>query len=170
MTLRCWLLCLAAAGGIGLAAPLQARAEAAPRAIAPRGALGADEQNNIGVFRKTSPSVVHITTLETQRDLFSRNVQQVPRGTGSGFVWDDQGHIVTNFHVVQGATAARVTLSDQTVHKASLVGFFADRDLAVLKIEVARDKLPPIPLGASRDLLVGQKVFAIGNPSGWTRR
>jgi len=145
---------------------LHARTEPTPRAIAPRGALAADEQANIELFRRTSPSVVHITTLAAQRDLFSLNVQQVPRGTGTGFVWDDQGHIVTNFHVIQGATAARVTLADQTSHDAELVGAFPDRDLAVLRIKAPREKLPPILLGTSRDLIVGQRVFAIGNPFG----
>jgi S1-C subfamily serine protease len=90
----------------------------------------------------------------------------VPRGTGTGFVWDDRGHIVTNFHVIQGANAARVTLADQSSFDAQLVGAFPDRDLAVLRIEAPKDKLPPITLGASRDLLVGQRVYAIGNPFG----
>jgi S1-C subfamily serine protease len=143
-----------------------ARGDATPRAVAPRGPLTADEINGIEIFRRISPSVVHITTLETQRDFFSLNVEQVPSGTGTGFVWDDQGHIVTNFHVIQGAAAARVTLADQSTHKASLVGAFADRDLAVLKIDAPKDKMPPIPVGASRDLMVGQKVYAIGNPFG----
>ncbi|MDE1948336.1 MAG: trypsin-like peptidase domain-containing protein, partial [Burkholderiales bacterium] len=163
LRLRLALLLVAAA----LALPGLARTEsAAPRMVAPRGALLPEEQNNIEVFRRISPSVVHITTLEVQRDFFSLNTQQVPSGTGTGFVWDDEGHIVTNFHVIQGASAARVTLADQTTHKASLVGAFPDRDLAVLKIDAPRDKLPPIPLGSSRDLVVGQKVYAIGNPFG----
>jgi S1-C subfamily serine protease len=148
------------------AAAASARSDATPRAVAPRGPLTADEIGSVDIFRRISPSVVHITTLETQRDFFSLNVQQVPSGTGTGFVWDDQGHIVTNFHVIQGATAARVTLADQSTHKASLVGAFADRDLAVLKIDAPKDKLPPIPIGVSRDLMVGQKVYAIGNPFG----
>ncbi|UXH80367.1 S1C family serine protease [Roseateles amylovorans] len=137
-----------------------------PRAVTPRGTLDAQEQNNIAVFRRVSPSVVHITTLEQQRDFFSRNVSQVPRGTGSGFIWDEQGHIVTNFHVIQGADAARVTLSDQSSFAARLVGIDPDRDLAVLRIQAPRDKLPPVPMGSSRDLLVGQTVYAIGNPFG----
>ena len=137
-----------------------------PRAVTPRGALTPDEQANIDVFRRVSPSVVHITTLAAQRDLFSLNVQQVPSGTGTGFVWDTNGHIVTNFHVIQGANAARVTLADQTSFDAKLVGAFPDRDLAVLKIDAPAAKLPPIPVGASRDLLVGQRVYAIGNPFG----
>jgi len=139
---------------------------APPRAVAPRGPLGADEQANIDLFRRVSPSVVHITTLETQRDMFSMNVMQVPRGTGTGFVWDDKGHIVTNFHVIQGGSAARVTMADQSTFPAKLVGAFPDRDLAVLKIEAPQAKLPPIAVGASRELLVGQRVYAIGNPFG----
>ncbi len=142
------------------------RGDAAPRGITPRGPLGADELANIELFRRLSPSVVHITTLEVARDFFSRAVQQVPRGTGTGFVWDAQGHVVTNFHVIQGADGARVTLADQSTHRATLVGAFPDRDLAVLKIELPRERLAPIPLGNSRDLQVGQRVYAIGNPFG----
>jgi len=81
-------------------------------------------------------------------------------------VWDERGHIVTNFHVIQGANGARVTLADQSSWDAQLVGAFPDRDLAVLRIEAPQDKLPPITLGSSRDLLVGQRVYAIGNPFG----
>jgi S1-C subfamily serine protease len=147
-------------------AVVESRSEATPRPVTPRGPLFADEQSDIDVFKRLSPSVVHITTLGTQRDLFSLNVQQVPRGTGTGFVWDDRGHVVTNFHVIQGANAARVTLSDQTTYEARLVGAFPDRDLAVLRIEAPGAKLPPIPVGSSRDLLVGQRVYAIGNPFG----
>jgi len=146
--------------GIGLAQAQQ------PRAVQPRGPLEAAELNHINVFKRVSPSVVHITTLALQRDLFSMNVSEVPRGTGSGFIWDAAGHIVTNFHVIQGATAARVTLADQSNHEAELVGAFEDRDLAVLRIKAPREKLPPIPIGTSRDLLVGQQVYAIGNPFG----
>jgi S1-C subfamily serine protease len=142
------------------------RGDAAPRAITPRGALAADELTNIDVFKRLSPSVVHITTLATERDFFNRSVQQVPRGTGTGFIWDNSGHIVTNFHVIQVGTGARVTLADQSSWPAKLVGAFPDRDLAVLKIEAPANKLPAIPLGTSRDLQVGQKVFAIGNPFG----
>ena len=148
-----------------LATPAQ-RGEAAARPVTPRGPLAADELANIEVFKRLSPSVVHITTLEVARDFFSRSVQQVPRGTGTGFVWDNQGHVVTNFHVIQGGDAARVTLADQSTHRATLVGAFPDRDLAVLKINLPREKLQPIPIGTSRDLQVGQKVYAIGNPFG----
>jgi S1-C subfamily serine protease len=156
----------AAAAFFAVPALVQGRPDAAPRAVAPRGPLAADELANIELFRRTSPSVVHITSLGVQRDLFSLNVQQVPRGTGTGFVWDDSGHIVTNFHVIQGANGARVTLADQTTYDARLVGAFPDRDLAVLRIEAPKAKLPPIALGSSRDLQVGQRVYAIGNPFG----
>lgn len=149
-----------------LDASAQTRAPAPPRAVAPRGPLMADELNNIAVFKAASPSVVNITALGLERDFFSRNVQQVPQGTGTGFVWDGQGHIVTNFHVIQEASGARVTLSDQTSYKAELVGAFPDRDIAVLKIAAPAGKLKALPVGTSRDLQVGQQVYAIGNPFG----
>jgi S1-C subfamily serine protease len=162
------LLTAAAALVAAAVAPtlVQSRNETAPRAVTPRGALAADEQAHIDLFKRTSPSVVHITSLGAQRDMFSMNVQQVPRGTGTGFVWDQSGHIVTNFHVIQSANSARVTLADQSTFDAKLVGAFPDRDLAVLQIEAPKEKLPPIALGSSRDLLVGQRVYAIGNPFG----
>jgi S1-C subfamily serine protease len=159
------LFAAAMLAGAHLAAPAQ-RGDVPSRPIAPRGPLAADEMANIDVFKRLSPSVVHITTLEAARDFFSRSVQQVPRGTGTGFIWDNQGHVVTNFHVIQGGDAARVTLADQSTHRATLVGAFPDRDLAVLKINLPREKLQPIPVGTSRDLQVGQKVYAIGNPFG----
>jgi S1-C subfamily serine protease len=139
---------------------------AEPRAVAARGTLAEDEQNNIAVFRAASVSTVHITTLETTRGFFSLDVMQVPKGTGTGFIWDERGHVVTNFHVIQGGSAARVTLSDQTTWKAALVGAFPDRDLAVLRIDAPKEKLKPIAVGSSKDLQVGQKVYAIGNPFG----
>ena len=142
------------------------RGDAAPRAITPRGALSADEIANIDVFRRLSPSVVHITTLATERDFFNRSVAQVPRGTGTGFIWDNAGHVVTNFHVIQEGSGARVTLADQSSWPATFVGAFPDRDLAVLKIAAPANKLSAIPLGSSRDLQVGQRVYAIGNPFG----
>jgi S1-C subfamily serine protease len=170
--LAAWAGALATAAGLALLAfsssngVAQNRADAQPRAITPRGALQADELANINLFKQASPSVVNITSLGVQRDMFSMNVQQVPRGTGTGFVWDAQGHIVTNFHVIQGGQGARVTLSDQSVYDAKLVGAFPDRDLAVLQIDAPKEKLPPLAMGSSRDLVVGQRVYAIGNPFG----
>ena len=161
-----WLLAFAAALAVLWGCHAVSKPEAASRPVAARGALDADEQANIRVYRTASPSVVHITTLGLARDAFSMNVQQVPRGTGSGFVWDDRGYIVTNFHVVQEASGARVTLADQSSFTAQLVGVFPDRDIAVLKIDAPKAKVPPLALGSSRDLVVGQKVYAIGNPFG----
>lgn len=143
-----------------------AASPAEPRAVTARGDLAADERNNIEVFQAVSPSVVHITTLQTATSLFSLDALQVPRGTGTGFIWDERGHVVTNFHVIQGGNAARVTLADQSSYPAALVGAFPDRDLAVLRIDAPREKLRPIPVGDSAGLQVGQKVYAIGNPFG----
>jgi S1-C subfamily serine protease len=97
------------------------------------------------------------------------DILQIPQGTGSGFIWDEKGHIVTNFHVMQEADAARVTLADQSSWKARLVGAYPDKDLAVLVIDAPNNRLQPMPLGTSHDLQVGQKVFAIGNPFGLDR-
>jgi S1-C subfamily serine protease len=140
--------------------------DAEPRAIAPRGNLAEDEQSTIALFRQASPTVVYITTVTRQINPWTRYAQDVPRGTGSGFIWDKQGHIVTNFHVLQGASAARVTLANQQSFRASLVGVSPDHDLAVLRIDATAALLFPVPVGTSDDLQVGQKVFAIGNPFG----
>ncbi|MEN9316409.1 MAG: putative DegP protease [Pseudomonadota bacterium] len=136
------------------------------RVVQARGDLAQDERNNIEVFRNVSPSVVHITTLQAARGMFSRDLEAIPSGTGTGFLWDTNGHVVTNFHVVQSGDAAQVTLSDQSVWKARFVGAFPDRDLAVLRIDPPRDRIRPITLGSSADLQVGQRVYAIGNPFG----
>ncbi len=139
---------------------------AQPRPITPRGDLHEDEKATIALFEQAAPSVVYITTVVHQRDLFSINVLEVPKGTGSGFVWDSKGYIVTNFHVIQDATGAKVTLADGSTWDARLVGAAPDYDLAVLKIAAPAERLRPIPVGTSFDLKVGQKVFAIGNPFG----
>jgi S1-C subfamily serine protease len=140
---------------------------AAPRAVTPRGDLTELEKSTIEVYKADQPCVVHITTLVGVRtDSFSLNVQEVPEGTGSGFVWDQQGHIVTNYHVIQNADAARVTLWDHSTWKATLVGGYPDKDMAVLHIDAPAHELHPIPIGTSADLQVGQKVYAIGNPFG----
>jgi S1-C subfamily serine protease len=136
------------------------------RTVTARGDLAEDEKSTIELYNKTRPSVVHITTLADREDRFTLNVQQVPRGTGSGFIWDRDGHVVTNFHVIQDADAAQVTLADGSTWNAKLVGTFPDKDLAVLRIDAPRVKLQPIVVGGSDDLQVGQKVFAIGNPFG----
>ena len=124
------------------------------------------ETATINLFERAAPTVVFITTSNVRRDYWSRNVSEIPRGTGSGFVWDKEGHIITNYHVIQGADRATVTFSDQTTYQASLVGAAPEKDLAVLRIEAENMKLKPIPVGASDNLRVGQSVFAIGNPFG----
>ena len=134
--------------------------------VTPRGDLAADEQATMKLFASASPAVVHITTHTLKRDYLSLNVMEVPQGTGTGIVWSDQGHIVTNFHVVEGASGAQVALADHSTWAAELVGIAPDHDLAVLKISAPADQLHPLPLGTSQDLGVGQHAFAIGNPFG----
>lgn len=140
--------------------------EVKPRAITARGDLAADEKNTIDIFRNTSSSVVYITSIALRRNFFSLNAVEIPQGTGSGFVWDRDGRIVTNFHVISDANSIQVTMSDQSKYKASLIGAAPDKDLAVLQINAPARLLKPIPIGDSENLLVGQKVFAIGNPFG----
>ena len=138
---------------------------AQPRPIAPAGDLAADEKATISLFKQSSRSVVHITTLAAARD-FDFNVVDVPQGTGSGFIWDEKGHIVTNFHVARGADQWKVTLADQSTWDATPIGGWPDTDLAVLQIDAPADRIKPLLVGTSADLEVGQKVFAIGNPFG----
>ncbi len=132
----------------------------------PHNDLTQEEVFNIRLFQDAAPSVCFITTSNVRTDYFSRDISEIPRGTGSGFVWDKQGHIVTNFHVIQGADRAQVTLADRSTWDARLVGYAAEKDLAVLRIETPAESLQPIPVGASNNLLVGQVVYAIGNPFG----
>ncbi|MGB0714800.1 MAG: S1C family serine protease [Phycisphaerae bacterium] len=134
------------------------------RNVTPRGNLTAEERSTIDVFHAVSPSVCYITTVEARRSIF--RVTHYPSGTGSGFVFDKDGHIVTNFHVVQGADMTFVTLADKSEYKATIVGAEPDKDIAVLKIDAPPGALTPIPIGTSNDLQVGQKVLAIGNPYG----
>ncbi len=140
--------------------------EAVSRSVVARGDLAADEQNTIDIFRNSAPSVVYITSIAVRRNLFNLNIYEMPQGTGSGFIWDTSGRIVTNYHVISDANRIEVTLADHTTWKGVLVGSAPDRDLAVLQISAPAGKLKPIPIGESTNLLVGQKVFAIGNPFG----
>jgi S1-C subfamily serine protease len=139
---------------------------AKPRAVVARGDLAEDEKTATEIFKNVSRSVVYISNIELRRDFFSLNVYEIPKGTGSGFVWDKDGRIVTNVHVIEDASRVEVVLADNTTWKAVLVGMAPDKDIAVLKISAPAEKLSPIPLGDSKNLLVGQKVFAIGNPFG----
>lgn len=125
-----------------------------------------DESNNIQVFKSTSPSVVNITNARLVRSFYSLNPQEVPQGTGTGFIWDKEGHIVTNYHVVQQADRVLVTLQDGSTYDAQPVGLDPSRDLSVLKIDAPEVDLTPIVPGDSDLLEVGRKVIAIGNPFG----
>ncbi len=128
--------------------------------------LNPSERATIALFENAAPSVCYITTSNLRRSYYRRNITEVPRGSGSGFVWNTKGHIITNYHVIEGADRATVTLSDGTTYQASAVGVAPEKDLAVLKIDAPRSKLRPIPLGSSNNLKVGQSVLAIGNPFG----
>jgi S1-C subfamily serine protease len=126
-----------------------------------------DETNNIEIFKSASPSVVFVTNSALYRlNRFTRNVQEVPQGSGTGFIWDKSGLIVTNAHVIDGADRITITLHDQSVWDAEKVGLTLDKDLAVLRIKAPAAQLVPLPLGDSSLLEVGRKVVAIGNPFG----
>ncbi len=141
-------------------------ANAVPRTVVARGDLADDERATIDLFKAASHSVVFITTSTVTQSPYTFNVMEQPQGSGSGFIWDDQGYIVTNGHVLEGAQRVQVTLSDQSTWKARVVGVALDNDLAVLKIDAPSSKLQAVSLGTSSDLEVGQKVLAIGNPFG----
>ena len=125
-----------------------------------------DEENNIEIFKRASPSVVHITNSRLVRAFYSLNPQEVPQGTGTGFIWNKEGYIVTNFHVIQQANVVTVTLQNGSSYDAVPIGSDPDKDLAVLKIDAEAAALSPITLGDSSLLEVGRKVIAIGNPFG----
>jgi S1-C subfamily serine protease len=139
--------------------------DAVARPIAPAGDLAEDEKATIALFKQASRSVVHITTSEVGRDFFF-NEAEIELGSGSGFVWDENGHVVTNYHVVENANRFKVTLADQSAWDGVLIGVAADRDVAVLRMDAPPGRLKPLLIGTSHDLDVGQKVFAIGNPFG----
>jgi len=144
-----------------------ARLGVKPRAVADRGELTADETTNIDIFRRVSPSVVFVQSSDIARDFFTLNIFERPAGSGTGFVYDRSGHIVTNLHVVAIGTRHTVTLADRSEWKAEIVGVAPDKDIAMLKIGAPPSKLFPIAIGTSSDLVVGQKVLAIGNPFGF---
>lgn len=128
--------------------------------------LNSAELATIRLFEQAAPSVCFITTSNYKRSYYSRNVTEIPRGSGSGFVWDVEGHVITNFHVVQGAHRVQVTLADHSNWEAEVVGVAPGKDLAVLKISAPAEVLTPLPVGTSENIRVGQSVYAIGNPFG----
>jgi S1-C subfamily serine protease len=140
-----------------------------PKPVVARGALAPLEQTNIDIYNKTRLSVVHVTNLAERRDYFNLNVQTIPRGTGTGFIWDEHGIVVTNYHVVQGADVVEVILADKarSSYQTRSWVVYPDKDMAVVWINDApKEKLHPLQLGRSDDLKVGQLAYAIGNPFG----
>jgi len=136
------------------------------RDVSPRPPISGPEKSTVQLFKDAAPSVVFITAKRRGYSFFSARSSEITRGTGSGFIWDNKGHIVTNYHVLEGGNAWEVVLYDQTAIDAELVGVFPDKDLAVLRVKAPREKLKPIPVGTAEDLEVGQSVLAIGNPFG----
>ncbi len=124
-----------------------------------------DEKNTIAVFRDMAPATVFVTQLRVVVD-YAGSAEEVPAGSGSGFVWDADGHIVTNFHVVDGARSLNVTFQNQQTFPAKIVGVEPRKDVAVLKVDAPKALLHSVRVAKSNDLEVGQKTIAIGNPFG----
>jgi len=156
---------LAAAPLLLLAALTQTAALPAAAAHLPSFATD-DERNTMQVFNFASPSVVFVTNEALVRDRWTLQLHAEPKGTGSGFIWDRDGHIVTNYHVIEGARKVTITLQDRSEWSAHLVGSAPEKDLAVLKIDAPAEQLSPLVPGTSSTLAVGRKVLAIGNPFG----
>ena len=163
------LLALLVWRGLPDGAPLTDN-HAEPPSAAPAADLTLPEQTTIAIFQGARDSVVSITTAGRVVDFWTQNAYDVPRGSGSGFLWDRLGHVVTNNHVVEGATSALVRLADGRAYPARLVGTAPDHDLAVLRIDAGDGQPAALSPGSSADLQVGQGVLAIGNPFGldWT--
>jgi len=142
--------------------------EPQPRVVAPRADLADSEKTTIALFEQAAPSVVYIFT-RVDAPISGFGSSQGRTGAGSGFVWDQAGHMVTNFHVVEGAVRVGVKLDSGRTVPATVIGRSPDHDLAVIRVENMRERLQPITVGASADLKVGQTVFAIGNPFGLDR-
>lgn len=136
-----------------------------PQVKSPINVIGMEEAM-ISLFESASKSVCFINTSRIRRDYWRRDVSEIPLGSGSGFIWDKKGHVITNYHVVEKSDKATVTLADQKVYEATIVGVAPEKDLAVLKIDAPTSDLRPIPLGESHSLKVGQLALAIGNPFG----
>ena len=153
----------AAASGDSAAAPGQV----APVPPMSSGARVENEQNTIDVFRTAAPATVFVTQNRLVRDQWSMRALEVPAGSGSGFVWDKQGHVVTNFHVIEGARSISVTMYGGKVFPALVVGGDRKKDIAVIKIDAPEHLITPVRLPANDNPIeVGQKALAIGNPFG----
>ncbi|MBS7379929.1 MAG: trypsin-like peptidase domain-containing protein [Bradymonadales bacterium] len=126
-----------------------------------------DEQNTVDIFDNAGPGTVFVTQNQIVRDRYTMRATEVPSGSGSGFIWDTDGHIITNYHVIDGSSHLTVTLYNQKTYPAKLVGGEPKKDIAVLKIDAPADELTPIPRpDDTYELAVGQKAIAIGNPFG----
>ena len=152
------------AGGSAASAPLGEAGQTVPGR--PK-KLTEDEQNTIDIVKKTKNSVVFITNMQYVSDFFFQSDQPVARGSGSGFVWDNEGHIVTNFHVIEDGDKFMVSLPNQKQVEAKLIGREPAKDIAVLRLQETIADLQPVQIGTSKDLEVGQKAIAIGNPFGF---
>ena len=141
-----------------------------PAIVTPRGELAEDEKSTIELFNNASPSVVNITTSALRRDFFTRDIFAIPQGSGTGIVWDSNGHIVTNFHVIEKADTATITMSDQTSWKARLVGVAPQFDIAVLKIDSRVTTLQPLPIGTSGICRLAKKCLRSEIHLDWTNR
>ncbi len=162
-------VCFAALLGTWSLGPTAAYSQGTTATIAPLtpGALLQDEKNSISVFQAAAPATVYVTQNRIVRSSIGMRPTEVPSGSGSGFIWDDKGHIVTNYHVVAKAQTLRVTLYNQKSYEAKLIGGEPRKDIAVLKINAPRSELTPIARAlGTQQLLVGQKAVAIGNPFG----
>ena len=150
--------------------PTALHVNAEPRQTAARGDLPDYEKANIAIYERNRASVVHITspevTVRTEDQWGLSRYFDLPEGTGSGFVWDARGFVVTNFHVVAGRKRVTVRLANQVEYDGDVVDSRADLDIAVVKIQEPPDGLRPVEIGTSSDLKVGQTALAIGNPFG----
>jgi S1-C subfamily serine protease len=156
----------AVGGGVVAWFALPEAAQASSESRGTHARLITDELNTIQVFGDAADSVVFIQNKALRRSLFALDASEIPQGSGSGFVWDKEGHVVTNFHVINGADALTVHFADGTAYDAQVVGVEPNKDLAVLRIKAPKEKLKPIQVANSSSLVVGQKVLAIGNPFG----
>jgi len=174
-------LCLAAQNAPKPIAPSEEdtiqrfRAHARPRRVAPSAGLSPEEQNTVRRFREAKPSVVYISAIAPVQDLRTLDIAKVPTGTGTGFVWDEWGHVVTNHHVITVEEGGKrvgdtdeveITLADGKTYKGRVIGTSYAYDIAVLQVFAPLQALRPVPIGASRNLQAGQAVLAIGNPFG----
>ncbi len=128
--------------------------------------LTLEEKGTISLFKHNNPAVVYISTIKHVINPYTLDIRAIPSGTGTGFIWDKKGHIITNYHVVRESRTARVRLANQKTYTAKVIGKSKRHDIAVLKLDNIKQLSNSIQPGTSKNLMVGQKVYAIGNPFG----